>query len=208
MGIVIDLIIIAIILLSTLIGYKKGLINVIFNLCAFLVALVITLVLYKPVTNWVIENTEFDNQIENIIIENGVTDNTDNVEINEYLDKYVSKTIKDTKNDIVKSTSTIIAEKIVQIFVVMGLLIITRILLSITKGLANGIASLPIIKQCNELGGLVYGILRGFVLVYIVLAIFFLVISVNNTGNIANTINSSFIAKMLYENNILLKIIF
>ena len=58
MGIIIDIVVIAILALSIFFGYKRGLIKVIFNLCAFLVALILTFILYKPVASFVIENTD------------------------------------------------------------------------------------------------------------------------------------------------------
>ena len=86
--------------------------------------------------------------------------------------------------------------------------IIVRIALILLKFVAEAIAKLPIIKQCNKAGGLVYGAIRGMFMIYIFLAILFLVMSVNNSGTIANMINSSIISKVLYENNLLLNIIF
>ena len=58
MGLLMDIILIAILVLNVIIGYKKGLINVIFNICAFLLAIVITIILYKPVSNIIIENSD------------------------------------------------------------------------------------------------------------------------------------------------------
>ena len=208
MGIILDIVVIGIIIISTFIGYKRGLINVIFNLCAFLIALIITIFLYSPITNFVIENTEFDEKIENAIIENGVTTKDENSTEGSFLDKYISQSITNTKNDIVQSSSTIIAEKIIGILVAIILFIVVRIILIFAKALINGIASLPIIKQLNEVGGLVYGILMGLIIVYVILAVLFFVISVNNTGTIANAINTSCITKILYSNNIILNIIF
>ena len=208
MGIILDIIVIGIIIVSTIIGYKKGLINVIFNLCAVIIALIITVLLYAPITNFVIENTEFDEKIESVIIENGVTKEDKNATENSIIDKYVTKSITNTKNDIVESTSTLIAQKVIGIIVAIVLFIIVRIILTFIKALFNGVASLPIIKQLNEVGGLAYGILMGFVIVYVILAILFFVISVNSTGTIADAINTSSIAKILYSNNIMLHIIF
>lgn len=208
MGIILDIIIIGIILISTIIGYKRGLINVIFNLCAFLIALIITIVLYKPVTNFVIENTEFDDKIESVILEKGITQNGEISTENSVIDEYVSQSITNTKNDIVESTSTVIAQKVIGILVAIILFIVVRIILVFTKALFNGIASLPIIKQLNGLGGLIYGLLMGIIIVYVILAILFFIISVNNTGTLTDTINASNIAKILYSNNIILNIIF
>ena len=58
MGIVLDVIILSVLALSLILGYRKGLIGVAFNLCAFLVALIITWILYTPITNLVINNTQ------------------------------------------------------------------------------------------------------------------------------------------------------
>mgnify|MGYP004568081143 FL=1 len=212
MGILLDILIIATLLISIVLGYKKGLINVAFNLCAFIIALIITLVLYRPITNFVIENTEFDEKIESVIIEKGISndekDTTEDGTLNKYIEEYVTKSVDNTKNEIVKSTATIIAEKIIGIVVMIALFVITRILLIFAKAIINGIANLPIIKQFNELGGLLYGILRGLVIVYGILTIMFIVISMNNNGVLANAIDTSIISKILYENNIILNIIF
>ena len=54
MNFLLDLIVLAIIALSTFIGYKKGLIKVAVKLCAFLIAIIVTLIFYKPVSNTVL----------------------------------------------------------------------------------------------------------------------------------------------------------
>ena len=212
MGILLDIIIIALLLFSIVLGYKKGLINVAFNLCAFIIALIITLALYKPITNLVIENTEFDEKIESVIIEKGITNDEENTTedgtLNKYIEKYLMKSVDNTKNEIVKSTATIISEKIIGIVVMIALFIITRILLIFAKAIIDGISKLPIIKQFNELGGLLYGILRGMVIVYGILTVIFIVISMNNKGVLANAIDTSIISKILYNNNIILNTIF
>lgn len=207
MGIIIDLLLVAIVIISTFIGYKRGLINVIFSLCAFIISLVITFILYKPLTNFVIENTDFDEKIENIIIEKGITD-TEKYETNEYVEKYISKSMTETKDELVESTATIISERLIGIIIGIVLFLLIRIILILAKGIINGISNLPFIKQCNELGGLIYGILVGILIIYVLLAILFFVVSINNTGIISKAIDSSYIAKMLYNNNIILNIIF
>ena len=78
MGIVIDIVVIAILVLNIIIGYKKGLINVVFNILAFFIAIIITFILYKPVSNFIINNTEIDDKIKQTIIENSKKeDNSD-----------------------------------------------------------------------------------------------------------------------------------
>lgn len=214
MGIILDIVLLAIFALSVFVGYKKGLIGVVFNLWAFLVSLVLTWILFTPVSNMIIKNTQIDDNIKNVIIEKGVIvvesndkENEDN-QINKYIQEYVSKPIKNTANNAVEETATIISQKVVAIGVAIGLFIVIRIVLIFLKFIAEGIANLPIIKQCNKAGGTLYGVIRGLFIVYIVLAILFFIMSINNAGVIADTINSSIISKYLYTHNIILDLIF
>ena len=69
MSILIDIIIIAIIGVCIFLGYKRGLIGVIFKILSFFIAVIVALVLFKPVSYFVINNTKIDEQIESSIIE-------------------------------------------------------------------------------------------------------------------------------------------
>ena len=213
MGIALDIVIIAVLALSLIFGYKKGLIGVAFNLCAFLVALIITWILFTPISNLVINNTQIDDGIRNAIIEKGVIkpkvekEDEEN-KVNQYIDRYVTEPATSAANNAVEGTAKVVSEKVVAIGVAIVLFIVVRIGLILLKFLAEAIAELPLIKQCNKVGGLVYGAIRGLFIIYIFLAILFFIMSLNNSGVIANMINSSIISKLLYENNLILNIIF
>lgn len=206
MGIFLDIVLIVILGLSIFFGYKKGLIKVAFNLCAFILSIIITFFLYTPITNWVIKNTEFDDNIKEMIIEKNKE--TDHHTENEHIQKFISEYINETKENALKDMAKIISEKAIAIAVAIILFIAIRLLLIILNFLISGIANLPIIKQFNKLGGVVYGALVGIFIIYLILAIMFFVIFVNNNGTIAQAINTSTISKILYNNNILLNIIF
>ena len=75
MGIVVDFILVFIILLNVIIGYKKGLIKVAFSIFAFLIALIATLILFKPVSYFIINNTQIDENIKLIIVSNNKFNN-------------------------------------------------------------------------------------------------------------------------------------
>ena len=213
MGIFLDIIVLVILALSIFLGYKKGLINVIFNLCAFVIAIVVTWILYTPVSNLVIENTQLDENIKNTIIEKGVTSEEGEITeeetgIGKFVKEYVSKTSNNAKNEVVKNSANIIAEKTVAIIVAIALFIVVRIALFLLKFIANGLAELPIVKQFNEAGGILYGTIRGVFVIYVLFAICFIVMSVNNIEAVSNTIESSVISEFIYYHNIILDIIF
>ena len=60
MGIILDIIVIAIFALNIFICYKKGLVKLAVGLIAVIASVILSMIFYKPVSNMVIENTEFD----------------------------------------------------------------------------------------------------------------------------------------------------
>ena len=57
-------------------------------------------------------------------------------------------------------------------------------------------------------GGIAYGLLEGLLIIYIVLAIAMAISTVAGNNEILQTINESNLGKFMFNNNILLKIIF
>lgn len=207
MGIIIDIILLGILALTTFIGYKKGLVKVIFKIFAFVVALIITIVLYRPVTNLVINNTGLDETIANIIVENGTIKNDNNIEDNS-IDKYIENTKNNIQNDIVNSAAGTISVNLVSIIVMIALFIAVRIALIFIGFFADSLAELPVVKQFNEAGGIAYGILQGIVIILIILAIIYFISATVKDSSIVSIIDTSYITKIVYYNNPILNIIF
>ena len=94
MGIIIDLILIAVVLLSAFLGYKKGLVKLGAKLFAGIIAIVLTLILYRPVSGTIIKNTPIVEKIKNVVIEN-----SSNFE-NQDKDKVSTQITNQVKNEI------------------------------------------------------------------------------------------------------------
>lgn len=224
MGIILDIVIIAIIALSIFLGYRKGLVKIAVKLCAFLIAIIVSIVFYKPVSNIIINNTQLDEKIESAIIENGSIKIEEDEETQNYAQEqeeeqnnesflenvqgYVDETITETQNELVRKAAKEISGRLINIIVIVGLFIITRLILILLVLISDVITNIPIIKQFNKLGGILYGIIRGLLLIYAILAIVFLVVSISGNSNILQTIESSVLTEFMYESNILLNIIF
>lgn len=58
-----DIIVILIIALAAFLGYRKGFIKTSFRIVSFFVAIILSMVLYKPVAGYIKENTSFDEWI-------------------------------------------------------------------------------------------------------------------------------------------------
>lgn len=212
LGIIFDIILVAIIALNVFICYRKGLVKLAVGLIAVIVAIIVSVVLYKPVSNIIIENTEIDENIENTIIENfsAETDGEEDTDngFMKYMEKYVNDSINKTRNQIVLEASNVIATKVINICVFLGIFIIARIVLILLTFIADIIMSLPILKQFNKAGGIIYGLIKALLIIYVILAIIFFIIYVSGNTTLSNAISSSYITKFFYKNNLLLNLIF
>ena len=213
MGIILDIILVAIIALNIFICYIKGLVKLAVGLIAVAAAIILALILYKPVSNLIIENTEIDENIEQAIINNFSGDTQENEEVRyvsvlDYLQKYVDDAVNKTQTEIVTQTAGMMAVKIINVVVLIGIFIIVRAVLVLLTFISDIITSLPILKQFNEVGGILYGAIKALLIIYVVLAIVFLIICYTNNSTISEAINSSYITRFFYDHNLLLNIIF
>lgn len=199
MNYLIDLILIAIIALFTFIGYKKGLIRVAFGLVSFILAIVISVILYKPVSNFIIKYTPLDNYIETAVAERLTSSETTKEETENIVSNYYNN-IKNASTSVIASG---ISKTVINISSMLIVFIISKIILIFFKFIGDIIAKLPLIKQFNSAGGFIYGLLKGFVIIYIILAVITILAPIIDINNIVSIINSSIITNIMYNNNII-----
>lgn len=190
MGILIDIIFIAIILLSAFLGYKKGLVNMASKLFAGILAIIITLILYQPVSNAIIKNTPLQTKIENIIIEKTQTENQEEN----------SNVINELSQNMIKEQAKNISINVVHAITMIGIFLVVKIILSIVFALINGIANLPILKQFNEVGGIAYGLVRGAIISVICIALLGVYAKINPQNKINKEIENTYLTKIVYKN--------
>ena len=157
--------------------------------------------------------------IRNTILNNDKSENNikpDNEEekqsmpsvIIDYINETVENAGNDAKEAVVDATARQVAIMIINSGVWFALFLISRIILIFVKGLANIITSLPVIKQFDKLGGIIYGLVEAFIIIYGILAILSFVSPVVSGTGILDAIQKSFIGSTMYNNNLLLKLIF
>lgn len=211
----IDLFVLLFILMVAYLGYKKGLVGVAFKIFSFFIAIILALILFHPVSTFIINNTTLDDKINTYVsdkvneeMSTNSENNNDNSDsekkssnlpksISSYINKSISDTTKSIQNNIAETVSNNITKSIVNIISFIVVFIISRILLLFIRFLSDWIANLPILKQFNEIGGLLYGILKAFLILFICLAL----ISVLPLYNIQNTISNTYITLFLYNIN-------
>ena len=120
--------------------------------------------------------------------------------------KFRGKILQEANNTI-EGIANAFSVKIIEIATLLLLFITAKLILRFVTILADLIAKIPVLKQVNKLGGTIYGILKGIIIVYVILAIVYLISPVLQ-GKINETIDKTVVTKTMYYNNILLNIIF
>lgn len=223
MAFIIDIIIIAVIALCTFLGYKKGLIKLAVGILGFFLAIIIALILYTPISNFIINNTNIKDNIKNAISDTvkSYVIKEENAEGEEkqqeskvmvtYIDGIVAKQkemIVTGEKELIDTVSDNVAVNIIRIGVALAVFIISKLILIFINVFADLIGNLPIIKQFNKAGGTIYGVIQGILIVYIVFAIISLIAPMLNNTDFLEQINNSLIGNIVYNNNIILKLLF
>ena len=218
MAIIIDLIIVAILVISILIGYYRGLTKSLIRILSFVVAIIVAAVFFKPVSNLVIEHTEIDDHIRSSIIslvqdevkEDGEVKEESNLPkaLVDYINQSIQNAVTETKDAIVVSVADTLTETIINVGVAILLFIVTEIILLIVSIASDLITKLPVIKQFDKTGGVIYGAVRALALIFVVLGVFSLISPLIEGTGIIDMIDKSFIGGWLYNNNLILHLIF
>lgn len=220
-----DIIVMLIMLIAIFSGYKKGFIKTSFGVLSFFIAIAITFMFYKPVMGMLEEKTTIREWLTEYLYSIDLNEKTlEDGESGEVLvvatesgDSYIDK-LPQSVVDMIgleeakENAKTVVVQKIVDFVVKLLAIIIVymvaKILLAIVVLVLDSIASLPVLKQFNELLGLGLGAILGLIQVYVLCAIITLISSMPIAEGIPAIINNSLFAHVLYNNNLLLEILF
>ena len=211
MSIIVDLVILAIFIICIIIGYVRGLTGSLIKILSFVLSIVIAFILFVPVSNLIINNTQIDDNLEQSIREMIIGNNEEEQKMPEAITDYIQQQVESAsdsaKEAIADSTAREVSLTIVKAGTWIVLFIVARILLIFLKFITALIAKLPVIKQFDKLGGIIYGVIEGLIIIYVLLAIISFVSPMTN-GALTNAIEQSYVGSMMYNNNLLLEIIF
>lgn len=219
MGIIVDLILIAVLAMFVIIGYKKGLTGSLLKLISFAVAVVLAFLLYKPVASAIIKNTNIDETMKTSIISTfNKEENKEELKENEKsgiessiikdISKEIENATNEAKNTIIEKSASDITTTIINIGSAIVVYLAARLILVIINFFIKGVTQLPLIKQVDKVGGIAYGLLEGAVIIYVILGIISFINIMWPTNMVAQAINKSTIGSILYENNIILNLLF
>lgn len=218
-GILVDLVIISILISNIYWGYRRGLVAVLFKVLMFIVSLLIVFLLYKPVSTSIIDNSQLDEwlsqaireSLDGTILQDGTlmmsTDTNVSPAIIELINSFVTEALNESSVDPLGYVSLNLAYFMIRVGTMLALLMISRFFLIFVRFAAELIGNLPFIKMFNKSGGLIYGILKGFFTIYLILAVFSVISPLIDGWGITSAIQDSTWGSKMYNNNIILNII-
>lgn len=222
-GIIVDVILFFIIAGNAVIGYRRGLTRVIFSICSSIIAIILVFILYKPTTNYIIQNTNASQKLESAFAENlqflyekeepeKTQEIQNNHTINSILKVFIGdemgNLIEETTDSVVQYVSVQISHKIISVIIFFALFAVIRLLLYIIRNYIELVANLPIIRVVNGSGGMVYGVIRGFFIIYVTFALLSLIMPIVGNTIITTAIQKSLIGSKMFNHNIILNLIF
>ena len=204
MNIIADIIVILILAICIFFGVKRGLTGVIVKLLSIVISLVLSLILFKPVSAIIINHTDIYNNLTSTI-ENSLNSKDENAEETSTEPSIILDSINEQVETVKENTNNVIAKSIAEVIInLIVIVVLFNIIMFFLKFIFGAIASLPIIKQLDKLGGFIYGLIEGLLIIYIVLAI----LSFVHVQELQLAIKTSYIASILYNNNLLLMLFF
>ena len=125
----------------------------------------------------------------------------------EELNSFVRDALKKSEDNVIGYISQNIAVQIIRIGTMLVLFIVARIFLLFIRFFAEILANLPIIKMFNRSGGLVYGVIKGFLITYVILGIFSIASPLIANWGVLDAIQDSKLGNKMYNENIIIEFI-
>lgn len=204
LSIIIDLVVVGIIWIIATIGYKKGLIKTMYGIVAFILAAVLTMLYHKQVAEFIMQFEFVQKTMENIsqgIASKFIPSDTSVMPL--WMNNSVS--------DAIVNAGMSVAEKVMEIIITVVTVVVTfigiKILLGFLVGILDKLAKLPILDTINSTGGMLFGVIKGVIVVLVLCAFLTLFMPTKHYQDIHNAMSHTYVAKYFYNNNILMTLI-
>ena len=164
-------------------------------------------------------NTELDEMLANsiktnlsgtILTEQGeILQNSNSISngVYELISSFVSEALQKNEIDPVGYVAINLAQFMIRVGTMFILFIISRFFLLFIRFAVELLANLPFIKMFNKSGGLIFGIIKGFFTIYLILAVFSLVSPLISSWGIISAIEDSTLGQFMYNHNIIINLL-
>ncbi len=214
LGLIFDIVIVAILVLSVYFSVKNGLINASKRILSIILTILIMASSHAYIASW-FKTSQWGEQIgENVsqMLNSQYSQNMTEVKsentvppIFQFFISDEMEQMNEAKDNFINSVTQKITDSILSIVALVLLYIAIRIFLFFLFKILNLIFELPLLRSVNKLSGAIIGVINGLFIVYVVTGILVLFISGELAITIQEGIGQSYIAKYFYNNNLLIQ---
>lgn len=217
-----DVLIVVIWIIHSIRGWTKGLILSFFQMTSFLIAGVVAKVYYPVVSTYITQNTGIFIKIQEMIgtrfkmaineqaISGGIIANPNIYQVlkfpkaieelfmaNDVIEAYSAKAMEGIHSYV----SDILTRMFINFISILLVFFIVKMILSILGHVLHNIASLPVLNQFNRLGGMVFGFIKGLLIVFILLAMVTPFMTMMDSSILVEGMEKSVLSNYLYHHN-------
>ena len=196
-----DIVVSVIIIAAYVIGSRRGLVKTVWNAVSWIAAVAAVFLLIQPAVE-VVQKTPIADNLNAKIYTMMQEKPEESIQRESAMPKFMTE-----NTDIIDSISEKTAEDItaltLKIAVGLSLFIIMKIVLLILFAVINAISKLPFVNSTNKLLGGLLGVVNIMFVIYALCAAITLM---TDNEEILGIINSSYVIKYFYDNNILMQL--
>lgn len=220
--------VIAFLAIMVFVGYSKGFIKIVLSLAVTIVALILSVLLAGPCSNFIKEHTPLYDTVKEQMADNvseyiGEELDTASKDMQEKAikklnipssikDKLIVNNNENSKAELeVNSFSNYVAESLTDILLnavtVLGLFLIFKILLRILISVIDLFSKLPLINSINKNLGAIVGFAEGILIIWVICTALTAISGTSVGEEIFSAIASNHMLNFIYNNNLLTKYI-
>ncbi|MFR5439119.1 MAG: CvpA family protein, partial [Monoglobus pectinilyticus] len=123
------------------------------------------------------------------------------------LPEYMRSMVATGQTALNDALTSFITNLVLNLISFLSVFIITRILISIIGKVVNIVSRLPVIRFFDRAVGVVFGIIEGVIIIYLVLALVYAITPLRENENTQKYISESTLTKAMYENNPIVQLV-
>ena len=218
------IIVLAILVIGAIIGWKKGFLDMLFGAVSMTIALILAVLIGPKLGAFIQENTgmtdrlsvkvsqtlnledlaievpEPDAFIENLNLPVVVKEKITSAEFEEKLN--LDKMAEDASRKMAEVVASFLAKMIITALCFVIVFVIALILLFLLNKILDVVVKLPLLKQANQLAGLALGAFQAVLIIWLFFAVVTIISGTEFGQSVFGYINSSKLLSFLYKNNI------
>ncbi len=194
-----DIFVLVILVFAAYIGFKTGFVRAVFRFGHYIISIGCAMLLY-PYLSKLLADSALRAVIRDKFIAPRLAAKTGGINLPPVLQDPLQQGVNAASQSLADAMTNIV----MGIICFLLIMIIVSIGLKLVVGMLDTVAKLPVIRLFNKVGGLAMGFVNGIFVVYLILA----VTAVFMNDKLYAFISDSKYAIMMYNNNLLLKLIF